>query len=104
MHVDRFYLAFFSRAPKPQSKTIFFSVDHSLLYNNFHDDFGPFQVAHVFRFAKSLHDILGVPFPNIAWSHSNDRRMKKQTTKSLFSTAPMTQNQDQTPHSSSLHT
>jgi hypothetical protein len=58
--VDRFYLAFFSKTPKAQKGTIFFSIDNTLIYNPFHDDFGPFHVAHIFRFAKVLHDILGV--------------------------------------------
>lgn len=58
--IDRFYLAFVSKTPKPQKGTIFFSIDNTLLYNPFHDDFGPFHVAHIFRFAKVLHDILGV--------------------------------------------
>jgi hypothetical protein len=57
---DRFYLAFLEKTPKAQKGTIFFTIDNTLLYNPFHHDFGPFHVAHIFRFAKVLHDILGV--------------------------------------------
>ena len=98
--LDRFYLAFFSKTPKAQKGTIFFSIDNTLLYNPFHHDFGPFHVAHIFRFAKVLHDILGVDsFPSTILIC----RTKKPMTRLLSFTHIIHQKQGQTQHSSFLH-
>ena len=102
---DRFYLAFFSKTPKAQKGTIFFSVDNTLLYNAFHHDFGPFHVAHIFRFAKVLHDILGVPNPLLPiLAMLMVCRTKIQMTRPLFFTRIIHRKQDQTQHSYSQHT
>jgi len=40
-------------------KPVYFTVDDALLYNAFHHDFGPLHIGHLYRFAVTLHDILG---------------------------------------------
>jgi cell division cycle 14 len=42
-------------------KPVYFTVDDALLYNAFHHDFGPLHIGHLYRFAVTLHDILGDP-------------------------------------------
>lgn len=42
-------------------RPVYFNVDNSLLYNAFHHDFGPLHIGHLYRFAITLHDILGDP-------------------------------------------
>ena len=55
----------------------YFSIDHSLLYNAFHADFGPLHVGHLYRFAVQLHDVLGHPENEtrsvVFWSHPDSR-------------------------------
>lgn len=60
-----------SRSPHKRSKStvvnssglkpVYFTVDDALLYNAFHHDFGPLHIGHLYRFAVTLHDILGDP-------------------------------------------
>jgi cell division cycle 14 len=47
--------------PKEGMEPVYFTVDDVLLYNAFYHDFGPLNVAHCYRFALTLHDILGDP-------------------------------------------
>ncbi|KAA8894457.1 protein-tyrosine phosphatase-like protein [Sphaerosporella brunnea] len=42
-------------------KPVYFTVDDALLYNPFHHDFGPLHIGHLYRFAVTLHEILGDP-------------------------------------------
>ncbi|KAK5683510.1 cell division control protein 14 [Elasticomyces elasticus] len=55
----------------------YFSVDHILLYNAFHADFGPLHVGHLYRFAVQLHDVLGHPDNEtrsvVFWSNADSR-------------------------------
>ena len=56
---------------------VYFSVDHTLLYNAFHADFGPLHVGHLYRFAVQLHDVLSDPDNEdrgvVFWSHADAR-------------------------------
>ncbi|KAK0773707.1 cell division control protein 14 [Friedmanniomyces endolithicus] len=55
----------------------YFSVDHILLYNAFHADFGPLHIGHLYRFAVQLHDVLGHPDNEtrsvVFWSNADSR-------------------------------
>lgn len=55
----------------------YFSVDDTLLYNNFHHDFGPFHIGHLYRFALQFHEILGAKEnkdrPVVFWSRADPR-------------------------------
>ncbi|KAI9889429.1 MAG: cell division control protein 14 [Vezdaea aestivalis] len=72
-----------SRAHPPPSSgpkvhpPAYFSIDDSLLYNAFHHDFGPLHIGHLYRFAVTLHDILGDPENEgrgvVFWSKPNAR-------------------------------
>ncbi|KAL7272682.1 cell division control protein 14 [Rhizina undulata] len=59
-------------------KPVYFSIDDSLLYNAFHHDFGPLHIGHLYRFAVTLHDILGDPKNEgrvvVFWSRPDGRR------------------------------
>lgn len=46
---------------EPTSRTYFFSVDDTLKYVNFHLDFGPLNLAMLYRYCILLNDILKVP-------------------------------------------
>lgn len=56
---------------------VYFSIDHTLLYNAFHADFGPLHVGHLYRFAVQLHDVLGHPNNEnravVFWSNPDSR-------------------------------
>ncbi|KAK5116985.1 hypothetical protein LTR62_006706 [Meristemomyces frigidus] len=56
---------------------LYFTIDHTLLYNAFHADFGPLHVGHLYRFAVLLHDVLGHPENEtrsvVFWSHPDSR-------------------------------
>ncbi|KAG0129287.1 protein-tyrosine phosphatase-like protein [Tuber indicum] len=58
-------------------KVVYFTVDDSLLYNAFHHDFGPLHIGHLYRFAVTLHDILGDPVNEgrivVFWSRPDGR-------------------------------
>ncbi|KAH8675741.1 tyrosine-protein phosphatase CDC14 [Xylariales sp. PMI_506] len=55
----------------------YFSVDDQLFYNAFHDDFGPFHIGHLYRFALHFHDVLGAKEnqsrPIVFWSRADPR-------------------------------
>ncbi|KUI67841.1 Tyrosine-protein phosphatase cdcA [Cytospora mali] len=55
----------------------YFTVDDTLLYNNFHHDFGPFHIGHLYRFALQFHEILGdkenKDRPVVFWSRADPR-------------------------------
>lgn len=58
-------------------KPYYFTVDDVLLYNNFHHDFGPFHIGHLYRFALQFHEILGAKEnkdrPVVFWSRADPR-------------------------------
>ncbi|CCX31503.1 protein-tyrosine phosphatase-like protein [Pyronema domesticum] len=58
-------------------KPVYFTVDDALLYNAFHHDFGPLHIGHLYRFAVTLHDILGDPKNEgrvvVFWSKPNGK-------------------------------
>ncbi|KAF2214975.1 hypothetical protein CERZMDRAFT_66210 [Cercospora zeae-maydis SCOH1-5] len=66
-----------SAAAAPQHPPFYFSIDHTLLYNAFHADFGPLHIGHLYRFAVQLHEVLGHPDnenrPVVFWSHADSR-------------------------------
>lgn len=55
----------------------YFTVDDTLLYNNFHHDFGPLHIGHLYRFALQFHEILGAKEnkdrPVVFWSRADPR-------------------------------
>lgn len=53
------YLGSYDYAPQDTDKVVHFTIDDSLPYNNFHHDFGPLHIGHMYRFAVILHEILG---------------------------------------------
>jgi hypothetical protein len=66
-------------ADEQRPSPFYFSIDHSLLYNAFHADFGPLHVGHLYRFAVHLHDVLAHPEnetrPVVFWSSPDSRSM-----------------------------
>lgn len=60
----------------------YFTVDDTLLYNNFHHDFGPFHIGHLYRFALQFHEILGAKEnkdrPVVFWSRADPRSESRQ--------------------------
>lgn len=56
---DRIYLGAFDSAPVDTPNAVHFTIDDSLPYNPFHHDFGPLHIGHLYRFAVTLHEILG---------------------------------------------
>lgn len=56
---DRIYLGAFDSPPNDTSQAVHFTIDDSLPYNPFHHDFGPLHIGHLYRFAVTLHEILG---------------------------------------------
>jgi len=65
------------QSSEPRPPPFYFSVDHILLYNAFHADFGPLHVGHLYRFAVQLHDVLGHPDNEsrsvVFWSNADSR-------------------------------
>ncbi|KAL1872121.1 cell division control protein 14 [Diaporthe australafricana] len=64
--------------PKSRYKQpYYFTVDDTLLYNNFHHDFGPLHIGHLYRFALQFHEILGAKEnkdrPVVFWSRADPR-------------------------------
>ena len=61
----------------PRAQPYYFSIDRSLLYNAFHADFGPLHIGHLYRFAVTLHDVLGHPENEnravVFWSSADSR-------------------------------
>ncbi|KAK4964226.1 cell division control protein 14 [Elasticomyces elasticus] len=68
-------------APTPRPTRVlppvYFSIDTALLYNAFHADFGPLHIGHLYRFAVTLHDVLGDPENQgryvVFWSNADSR-------------------------------
>lgn len=58
---NKIYFGSYDYVPEDTDKQVYLTIDDTLPYNNFHHDFGPLSVAHVYRFAVILHDILGRP-------------------------------------------
>ncbi|PRT55003.1 Tyrosine-protein phosphatase CDC14 [Wickerhamiella sorbophila] len=56
---DKIYLGAYDAAPADTRRRVHFTIDDVLPYNNFHHDFGPLSVAHLYRFAVILHEVLG---------------------------------------------
>lgn len=56
---DKVYLGAFATPPPDTRSRVHFTIDEMLPYNNFHHDFGPLSVAHLYRFTVMLHEILG---------------------------------------------
>jgi cell division cycle 14 len=48
---DRLYFATLKSKPKSTAHTHYFSVDEELLYENFYADFGPLNLAHIYRYS-----------------------------------------------------
>ncbi|KAF1962216.1 phosphatases II [Byssothecium circinans] len=65
-----------SKGPKV-SPPVYFTIDHTLLYNAFHADFGPLHIGHLYRFAVQLHEVLGDPANEergvVFWSMADSR-------------------------------
>jgi cell division cycle 14 len=57
---DKLYFACLPYHPAQQQDIHFFSIDHTLIYINFYSDFGPNNLAHVFRFCEIMRDKLKV--------------------------------------------
>lgn len=61
----------------PYKQPYYFTVDDTLLYNNFHHDFGPLHIGHLYRFALQFHEILGAKEnkdrPVVFWSRADPR-------------------------------
>lgn len=57
----KIYFGSFDYVPKDNNEQVFLTIDDTLPYNNFHHDFGPLSVAHLYRFAVILHEVLGKP-------------------------------------------
>lgn len=58
---SKIYLGAFDYVPEDTETRVYLTVDDSLPYNNFHHDFGPLSIGHLYRFAVMLHDVLGMP-------------------------------------------
>lgn len=48
---DRLYFATLKSKPKSTAHTHYFSIDEELLYENFYADFGPLNLAHIYRYS-----------------------------------------------------
>lgn len=55
---DRIYLGAFDYVPDDTPSVVHFIIDDELIYNSFHHDFGPLNIAHLYRFAVILHELL----------------------------------------------
>ncbi|KAI9011098.1 dual specificity protein phosphatase [Gaertneriomyces semiglobifer] len=53
---DRLYFTWLSHHPNQYNDTVFFTVDHVLVYINFYSDFGPSNIAHVIRFCDMMNE------------------------------------------------
>lgn len=52
------YLGAYDYTPQDTRNLVFFTVEDALPYNSFHLDFGPLNIACLYRFAVVLHNIL----------------------------------------------
>lgn len=59
---DRFYFATFKgdHTIKSTTNSHFFTIDHELVYENFNSDFGPLNLAMLYRYCTKLHKKLQV--------------------------------------------
>jgi len=48
---DRLYFATLKSKPKSTAHTHYFCIDDELLYENFYNDFGPLNLAHIYRYS-----------------------------------------------------
>lgn len=75
----------------PYKQPYYFTVDDTLLYNNFHHDFGPLHIGHLYRFALQFHEILGAKEnkdrPVVFWSRADPRSTYPLASR-LISTLP----------------
>ncbi|EGW30344.1 protein tyrosine phosphatase CDC14 [Spathaspora passalidarum NRRL Y-27907] len=55
---NRIYLGAFDYSPPNTKDLVYFTIEDSLPYNSFHLDFGPLNIAILYRFAVILHNIL----------------------------------------------
>ncbi|KAM4810282.1 dual specificity protein phosphatase CDC14B isoform 2-T2 [Rhinophrynus dorsalis] len=51
---DRLYFAIVSCRPKSSSSTHYFSIDDELIYENFYADFGPLNLAMLYKYCNKL--------------------------------------------------
>lgn len=58
---DRLYFATVSAVPTDTADTIFFSIDRELHYEPFHRDFGPLNMAMLYRYVNKLSAIMKSP-------------------------------------------
>ena len=57
---DRLYFATLKSKPKSTAHTHYFCVDDELLYENFYADFGPLNLAHIYRYSCKVNKKLKV--------------------------------------------
>ncbi|XP_069481782.1 dual specificity protein phosphatase CDC14B isoform X3 [Ambystoma mexicanum] len=60
---DRLYFAIFSHKPKTTTNTHYFCTDEELVYENFYADFGPLNLAMLYRYCRKLNKKLKSSFP-----------------------------------------
>ncbi|XP_069083862.1 dual specificity protein phosphatase CDC14B isoform X5 [Pleurodeles waltl] len=60
---DRLYFAIFSHKPKATTNTHYFCIDDELVYENFYADFGPLNLAMLYRYCRKLNKKLKSSFP-----------------------------------------
>jgi len=51
---DRLYFATLRTKPKSTAHTHYFCVDDELIYENFYNDFGPLNLAHIYRYSLKV--------------------------------------------------
>jgi hypothetical protein len=66
---DRLYFVTLRTTVKPKStaNTHYFSVDDELVYENFYADFGPLNLAMLYRYCQKLNKKLKVSFGILCW-------------------------------------
>uniref|UniRef100_A0A0R3STM2 protein-tyrosine-phosphatase n=1 Tax=Hymenolepis diminuta TaxID=6216 RepID=A0A0R3STM2_HYMDI len=52
--IDRFYFAISNGIPSSSSSVHVFSIDDILIYEKFYDDFGPFNLAQLYRYCRKV--------------------------------------------------
>jgi cell division cycle 14 len=71
------------------SKYYFFTIDHSLNYESFYEDWGPLNLANVFRTLILIHELLQVRLPHVSQPRCLNARATEQgdcnpQTRALF--------------------
>nr|CDS18109.1 dual specificity protein phosphatase CDC14A [Echinococcus granulosus] len=51
---DRFYFAISNGVPPSSTNVHIFSIDDALVYEKFYDDFGPFNLAQIYRYCRKV--------------------------------------------------